>query len=392
MKNFIPYGRQYVSKEDIQSVTDVLKSDFLTQGPTVPKFEKLISEKVNSKYAVAANSATSALHLACLALELNTNDFLWTTPITFVASANCSQYCNAKIDFVDIDQDTGLMSVIELEKKLKIAAKEKKLPKIIVPVHLAGSSCDMKKIFSLSQKYGFKIIEDASHAIGGKYYDENVGSCKYSSICIFSFHPVKIITSGEGGIATTNDYKIAESMRIFRSHGITKDPKDFLNEKEGDWYYEQQRLGYNYRLTDIAAALGISQLKRLEEIVEERNKLLKNYERLIKGQPISLLKIPNNVFSSVHLAVIKLDVPDKEMHKHLFNCLRGKGIGVQLHYFPVHLQPYFKNLGFKLGDFPESEIYKNNAISIPLYPGLQYETQKRIVKIIKDFIKEFKNA
>ena len=389
MSNFIPYGKQTITETDINNVNEVLKSEFLTQGPKVPEFENTICKKVKANYAVATNSATSCLHLACLALGLGKGDYLWTSPITFAASANCSQYCGANIDFVDINQETGLIDIDNLQNKLEIAKKEHKLPKVLIPVHLAGSSCEMKEIDFLSKKYGFKIIEDASHALGGKYKDFPVGSCKFSSITVFSFHPVKIITTGEGGVATTNDKELAQKMTDLRSHGIIKQDERFLFESEGDWYYEQQMLGFNYRLTDIAAALGISQISRLEEIVKERNALYLNYKKLISDLPIKLLKIPNNVYSSIHLAVIKFNTHNKKMHKYIFKKLRENQIGVQLHYYPVHLHPYYRDLGFKKGDFPKSETYKDTAMSLPLYPGLRYQQQEKIIDIFNKLLKEF---
>ncbi len=389
MSDFIPYGKQTITEKDINNINEVLKSEFLTQGPKVPEFEKAICKKVDANYGVASNSATSCLHLACLALGLRKGDYLWTSPITFAASANCSQYCGANVDFVDIDKETGLIDIDDLQNKLEIAKKEDKLPKVLIPVHLAGSSCDMEEIGFLSKKYGFKIIEDASHALGGKYKDFPVGSCKFSSITVFSFHPVKIITTGEGGIATTNDKELAQKMVDLRSHGIIKQDERFLFESEGDWYYEQQMLGFNYRLTDIAAALGISQISRLEKIVTERNALYINYKRLLSDLPVKLLKIPNNVYSSIHLAVIKINSDNKEMHKYIFKKLRENQIGVQLHYYPVHLHPYYRNLGFKKGDFPKSEIYKDKAMSLPLFPGLRYQQQEKVVDILTNSIRDF---
>ena len=384
-KDFIPYGKQHINEEDIEEVVNVLKSQFITQGPKVPAFEKQICRKVKSKYAIATNSATSSLHIACLALGLGPGDILWTSSITFVASANCALYCGAKIDFVDIDSDTGLMSTIDLKRKLENAEKVGKLPKILIPVHLAGSSCDMKEIFSLSQKYGFSIIEDASHAIGGKFFDEPVGSCKYSDITIFSFHPVKIITTGEGGVGTTNSIDLANSMSELRSHGITKDKDKFLLKTVNeDWRYEQQKLGFNYRLTDIAAALGLSQLKRLERVVELRNNLFKNYVELFRELNVKMLTIPSGVYSALHLAVLRME--DVNLQKLLFKKFRDEGIGTQVHYMPVHLQPFYKQFGFKEGDFPNSEIYSKTSLSIPLYPGLKKSDQKRIFRLLEKFI------
>ena len=383
-KNFIPYSRQSINNEDISSVIKVLKSDLITQGPLVDLFEKKVTEIVKAKYGVSTNSATSALHIACLALGLSKGDYVWTSPITFVASANCAKYCQAEVDFVDIDQNTGLISINKLENKLKYAKKRGKLPKILIPVHLTGSSCEMKAIKSLSEKYKFFVIEDASHAIGGKYEKEPVGSCKYSDITVFSFHPVKIVTSGEGGIATTNKESIFTKMKELRSHGITKEYSKFTKLSKDPWVYEQQNLGFNYRITDICAALGLSQLNRLEEIVIERNKQHHIYEKLFFNTSIKLLKKPENVYSSFHLQVIQLEDKDKYKYKKLFYGMRELGIGVQLHYFPVHLQPYYQNMGFKEGMFPSSENYSSRSISIPLFPGLQKKQQH----FIKDSILE----
>ena len=381
---YIPYGRQNITNDDIKAVVQVLKSEFLTQGNILKDFEKGISIKVNSNYAIAVNSATSALHIACLALGLKKGDYLWTTPITFVASANCGIYCGAKIDFVDVDQDTALISIRELEKKLIRAKIENKLPKIIIPVHLGGSSCDMKAIYKLSKKYNFSIVEDASHALGGKYENQPVGNCKYSDISIFSFHPVKIITTGEGGVAVTNNKKYAQKMQDLRSHCIIKDRNRFKENIPGQWRYEMQGLGFNYRMNEMQAALGLSQLKRLEKIVHKRNIIHKKYKEFLKNLPLKLIEVPDNVYSSFHLAVIKLD--DKDIHQNVFEGMRKNGIGVQLHYSPVHLQPYYKKLGFKKGDFPKAEEYASRSFSLPLYPELTNSDLRKIVMILKALI------
>ncbi len=383
----IPYGKQEITHEDLNSVKEILSCDYITQGPTVSKFEEKVSKAVNANFAVAVNSATSALHLACLALKLKAGDNLWTVPISFVASANCGRYCNANVDFVDIDIKTGLISIEKLQEKLRISELNDKLPKILVVVHLAGSSCDMKKIYQLSTKYNFKIIEDASHALGGSYYDYPVGSCKYSDITIFSFHPVKIITTGEGGIATTNNSLLAQTMRDLRSHGIIREESRLLEEKTFSTKYEQQILGFNYRLTDIHAALGISQLKRLTQIVKKRNAILNSYKKLLADMPIEFLKIPDKVYSSVHLCVILLGNEKKQSYPKIFSQLRGNGIGVQLHYYPIHLQPYYKKLGFKEGDFPASEDYSSRALSIPLYPSLTKSEITIVVKNLSDILR-----
>jgi len=383
-KKFIPYGKQNITRNDIKSVIKVLKSDYLTQGENIGLFEKALSKRVNAKFGIAVNSATSALHIACLSLGLKENDYLWTTPITFVASANCGRYCGAKVDFVDINPDTGLMSISELKQKLEKAAKKNKLPKIVIPVHLAGTSCNMKGIYELSKKYNFKIIEDASHALGGKYESEPVGSCKYSDITIFSFHPVKIITTAEGGMAVTNNKSYAQKMMDLRSHYIVKDKERFIEKTPGEWRYEMQGLGFNFRMNEIQAALGLSQLKKLEKIVYRRNIIFKEYEKFLKNFPLKLIKVPNNVYSSFHLAVIKLD--DKDIHQNVFEGMRKNGIGVQLHYSPVHLQPYYKKSGFKKGDFPNAEDYASRALSLPLYPELNNFQLRKIVKILKELI------
>lgn len=379
---FIPYGKQTITEGDIAAVADVLRSPYLTQGPMVPAFEQALALKVGVAYGVAVNSATSALHISCLALGLGQGDLLWTSPITFVASANCGRYCGADVDFVDIDPATGLMSVIALEQKLQKAAQKGILPKVVVPVHLTGSSCDMAAIGSMAERYGFAVLEDASHAIGGRYQGEPVGNCRHSDITVFSFHPVKIITTGEGGLATTNDPLLAMRMAELRSHGITKEEARFERPSPGPWSYEQQDLGFNYRMSDLQAALGLSQLQRLDEIVEERNRLLQRYRELLADLPVQLLKVPIDALSSVHLAVIRLMRTSSEHHRQIFEGLRAAGIGVQMHYNAVHLQPYYRRLGFREGDFPEAEAYATTAISLPLYPGLHYGDQQRVIRTL----------
>ena len=376
----IPYGRQDISQEDIDAVVAVLKSDFLTQGPAVPKFEQSVAGYCEAQHGVAVNSATSALHIACLALGLGKGDVLWTTPITFVASANCGLYCGADVDFVDIDPDTYNMSASMLEVKLIQAKKDNKLPKIVIPVHFTGQSCDMKHIHELSQTYGFNIIEDASHAIGGRYLGEPVGNCKFSDITIFSFHPVKIITTAEGGLATTNSDELASKMELFRSHGITRNPELMTKESDGDWYYQQIELGFNYRMTDIQAALGISQMKKLNEFVTRRHVLAKRYNELLTDLPITIPWQHPDSYSGLHLYVIRLHLDKIELtHLDVFESLREQGIGVNLHYIPVHTQPYYQNLGFKSGDFPESECYYSDAISLPMYPTMSETQQDQVI-------------
>ena len=385
----IPYGRQNITEEDISKVNEVLRSPLITQGPIVPNFESEICKKVNAKHGIAVNSATSALHIACRSLGLNKGDWLWTTPTTFVASANCGIYCGAKVDFVDINLKTGLIDISKLEQKLEIAKKESKLPKILIPVHLCGTSCDMESIAKLADQYGFYVIEDASHAIGASLNNEPVGNCKYSEMTVFSFHPVKIITTGEGGIITTNNKNIAEKLYELRSHGITKDTDKFVKDFHGPWSYEQHDLGYNYRMTDIHAALGISQLSRLDEIIKIRTKIYNFYLKSLSNMQINFLEIPKNVKSSFHLAVILLKNSDPEMHKKIFSFLRKKGIGVQLHYEPVHLQPFYQNFGFKKGDYFSAEEYATKAISLPIYPGLKDLEQEYVVENLREAFQNF---
>jgi UDP-4-amino-4,6-dideoxy-N-acetyl-beta-L-altrosamine transaminase len=380
---FLPYGRQTITDADIAAVAAVLRSPFLTQGPVVPAFEQAVAAKVGAAYGVAVNSATSALHIACLALGLGPGDQLWTSPITFVASANCGLYCGADVDFVDIDPSTGLMSVAALDQKLRQAEHHGTLPKVVVPVHLTGSSCDMAAISQLAQQYGFAVLEDASHAIGGRYRGEPVGNCFHSAITVFSFHPVKIITTGEGGLATTNDPQLAQRMAELRSHGIVREPERFVQSSAGPWVYEQQQLGFNYRITELQAALGLSQLERLEVIVEERNRQLQTYRELLEDQPVRLLDVPADVLSAVHLGVVRLDDISAVQHRQVFEGLRAAGIGVQLHYSPVHLQPYYRRLGFTEGQFPEGEAFAISAISLPLFPGLDGEEQQRVIAVLR---------
>ena len=383
---FLPYGRHTISASDVDAVLEVLRSPFLTQGPVVPAFEQAVAAKVDALYGVAVNSATSALHVACLALGLQSGDRLWTSPITFVASANCGRYCGAEVDFVDIDPATGLMSVSALEQKLQEAEQAGTLPKVVVPVHLTGSSCDMASIGLLAKRYGFAVLEDASHAIGGCYQGEPVGNCRHSAITVFSFHPVKIITTGEGGLATTNDPVLSQRMSELRSHGIVREVERFEEPAAGPWMYEQQQLGFNYRITEIQAALGLSQLQQLDVIVAERNRQLQRYHELLADLPIRLLTVPDDVLSSVHLAVIRLQHATAEQHRNIFEELRSSGIGVQLHYIPVHLQPYYRALGFVEGQFPEAEAYAKSAISLPLFPGLGIDEQRKVSSILSDLL------
>ena len=376
----IPYGRQDISQADIDAVIAVLKSDFLTQGPSVPAFEKSVAEYCDAQHAVAANSATSALHIACLVLGVGKGDIVWTSPITFVASANCALYCGATIDFVDIDAQTYNMSVKCLEEKLELAKKIDKLPKVVIPVHLCGQPCDMASIYALSQKYGFKIIEDASHAIGGKYKGEPIGNCRYSDITVFSFHPVKIITTAEGGMAITNDAQLAKRMQLLRSHGITRDVNDMTHTPDGPWYYQQIDLGYNYRMTDLQAALGLSQMRRLNEFVTKRHVLANRYDQLLADLPVYTPWQHEDSFSGLHLYVIRLKLAEiGKTHRQVFEALRALGIGVNLHYIPLYFQPYYENLGFKAGYCIDAEQYYAEAISLPMYPTLSNADQDKVI-------------
>jgi len=381
--NMIPYGKQEITQQDIDAVVSVLKSDFLTQGPQVPAFEKTLASYTGAKYALALNSATSALHVACLALGLGKGDWLWTTPITFVASANCGLYCGAQVDFVDIDDATYNLCPAKLEQKLKQAQRDNCLPKVLVAVHLCGQPCDMKAIKKLADIYGFSIIEDASHAIGGRYCNEPIGSCAYSDITVFSFHPVKIVTTAEGGAALTNDDKLAEKMALFRSHGVTRDPKLMVGETDGGWYYQQIELGYNYRMTELQAALGVSQMSRLTEFVAARHVLASRYNELLSKLMITLPYQLPETYSGLHLYVIRLQL-DKiaKTHKQVFDELRANGVGVNLHYIPVHTQPYYKNMGFQKGDFPQAESYYQEAISLPMFHLMTFEQQYEVVKVL----------
>lgn len=379
----IPYGRQDISREDIQAVVDVLNSDFLTQGPKVPAFENAVAGYCGAHFGVAANSATSILHIACLALGLGKDDWLWTSPNTFVASANCGLYCGAKVDFVDIDPQTYNLCADKLEEKLLRAEQTGKLPKIVVPVHFAGQSCDMRRIAELGKQYGFSIIEDASHAIGGKYLGKPIGGCQYSDITVFSFHPVKIITTAEGGLATTNQPELAEKMQLLRSHGITREQNHMTKPAEGGWYYQQIDLGFNYRMTELQAALGESQMRRLDDFVVKRHDIAKQYNALLADLPvITPYQHPDN-YSALHLYPIKLELEKlSKSHAQIFQELRDNGLGVNLHYIPVHTQPYYQAMGFELGDFPVAMNYYAGAISLPMYSGLHANQLKQVIKVL----------
>jgi len=368
-------------------VVAVLKSEFLTQGPAVPAFEKVVGDYCGASHAVAVNSATSALHIACLAAGLGPGDILWTSPNTFVASANCGLYCGATVDFVDIDPCTYNMSVERLEEKLERAARAGQLPKVVIPVHFAGQSCDMEAISELSMRYKFRVIEDASHAIGGQYKGGSVGNCRYSDMTVFSFHPVKIITTGEGGMVLTNRPELHEKLIQLRSHGITRDPSLMLDKPHGPWYYEQIGLGFNYRMTDLQAALGKSQMKRLDEFVGQRHRLAKRYNEALAELPVTLPWQHPDVYSAFHLYVIRLHLGQiGKNHRAVFDALCVSGIQVNLHYIPVHTQPYYRERGFCEGDFPDSENYYQEAITLPLYAGLRDEEQDRVITVVRDIL------
>ena len=378
---FVPYARQSINEEDIAAVTNVLRSDFLTQGPAVPAFEHAIRTYCNAAYGVAMNSATSALHVACLALGVGPGDIVWTSPISFVASANCALYCGARVDFVDIDPETFNISISALSTKLDAAKLANALPKVVIPVHLAGQSCDMVAINALAKKYGFKVIEDASHAIGGAFQGAPVGSCQYSDITILSFHPVKIITSGEGGMALTNNASLADSMSRTRSHGITRDAQNFANLSDGPWYYEQQSLGFNYRLTDIAAALGLSQFKRIDSFVARRNEIAHTYDELFAGSTIATPIIPVDVVSAFHLYIIRLPFENTQKQR-FFEIAHKNNVGLNVHYIPIYRQPYFAKMGFNPNDFQSAEKYYSDAVSIPMYADLTYEQQQHVASVL----------
>lgn len=381
----IPYGRQQITEDDIAAVVAALRSDFLTQGPAVPRFEQAVAAACGATHAVATNSATSALHVACMALGLGPGDWLWTSPITFVASANCALYCGARVDFVDIDPDTWNLDPVALEARLERADREGRLPRIVVPVHLSGQPCDMRAIHALSRRYGFHVVEDASHAIGARYRGEPVGNGRYSDITVFSFHPVKIITTMEGGMAVTNDAGLAERMALGRSHGITRDPARMTHASDGPWYYQQVALGYNYRMTDVQAALGCSQLQRMDEYLDRRHAIARRYDGLLEGLPLKLPRRHPDDFSALHLYIVRLDL-DRigRSHREVFEALRAMDIGVNLHYIPVHLQPYYRAMGFDNGDFPQAERYYAEAITLPIFPALEESQQDRVVDALRE--------
>jgi UDP-4-amino-4,6-dideoxy-N-acetyl-beta-L-altrosamine transaminase len=375
----IPYGRQDITQADIDHVVEVLKSDWLTQGPAIDKFETAMANYCGVKYAVVVNSATSALHIAVKALDVGKGDTLWTSPITFVASSNAALYCGASADFVDIDPETYNMSIDSLEKKLKAGKK----PKVVIPVHFGGQSCDMKRVKALANEYGFKIVEDASHAVGSTYNRKKVGSCEFSDMAIFSFHPVKIMTTAEGGMVLTNNTELYEKLKILRTHGITRDPKR-LKKSDGPWYYEQQELGFNYRLPDVLAALGFSQMKRIDEYVNRRNELVQRYQEKLKGLPLTWQKVHDDRLSAYHLFVIRLKLESiKKSRLDVYLALQERNVGVNLHYIPVYRQPYYQQFGYQLTDFPEAEKYYASAITIPLFPTMTEAQQDHVVESLK---------
>ena len=383
----IPYGKHDIQQADIDNVIDVLKSDFLTQGPRVPDFEAAVTSITTARHAVAVNSATSALHIACIALDLGPGDWLWTSPITFVASANCAIYCGASVDFVDIDEKTYNMCPDALEKKLWEAQSNGNLPKIVVAVHLTGQSCEMKRIHKLSERYGFKIIEDASHAIGGRYLSNKIGSCQFSDVTVFSFHPVKIVTTAEGGMAMTNSDEIAQKMRLAASHGITRDADLMTHKEDGAWYYQQISLGYNFRMTELQAALGLKQLERLDTYVETRVKRAVAYDNMLSGLPLQIPYQHADAQSAWHLYVIQLTGDAQSPSRsQVFDALRSAGIGVNVHYIPVHLQPFYENRGFGEGDFPRAENYYSKAISLPLFPLMTDSDQHHVVSTLDSIL------
>lgn len=384
----IPYGRQDIQDSDVDAVLAVLQSDFLTQGSAVPRFEQAVSKHCGVRHAVAVNSATSALHIALMALDVTAGDIVWTSPNTFVASSNAALYCGASVDFVDIDPVTYNMSVSALSDKLAYAKTIGRLPKVVIPVHLTGQPCDMAQIHDLARHYGFKVVEDASHAIGGQYQNQPIGNCAYSDVTVFSFHPVKIVTTAEGGMALTNDNTLAEKMALYRSHGITRDPALMTHASDGPWYYQQIVLGYNYRMTDLQAALGVSQMQRLNHYIARRHDIATRYNQELSELPLTLPTQATYGHSAYHLYVIRLDLDAIAplTHAQVFQSLRDRGILVNLHYIPVHTQPYYQVMGFSWGDFPQAEAYYKNAISIPIYPTMSVDDQTQVIHALHEIL------
>lgn len=379
----IPYGRQAIDEDDIAAVVRVLRSDFLTQGPAVPEFEAALRAHTGASHAVAVNSATSALHLACLGVGVEPGDRVWTSPNTFLATANSARYCGATIDFVDIDPQTHNMSVAALERKLELARESSFLPKAVIPVHFAGEPCDMPAIGALAKTYGFRVIEDASHAVGARVGEERVGGCAHSDVTVFSFHPVKLVTTAEGGAALTNDAAVAERMALLRSHGMTRDPSRLERTDEGAWYYEQQALGFNYRLTDLQAALGTSQMRKLDGWIARRHEVADRYDRLLAELPLTTPRRGPGNRSALHLYVVNLLEGRTPSRRQVFDAMREQGIGVNVHYIPVHLQPDFRQFGFREGDYPVAEAYYRSALTLPMYPGLTDGLQDRVVECLR---------
>jgi UDP-4-amino-4,6-dideoxy-N-acetyl-beta-L-altrosamine transaminase len=387
----IPYARQDICDEDIQSVVDVLKSDFLTQGPVINAFEDALSEYAGARYSVCVNSATSALHLSCLALGLGPGDILWTSAITYVASANCAFYCGAQVDLIDIELQSFNLSVSDLERKLIDAKKKNRLPKILVAVHMAGQPCDMEAIRKLTNEYGVAVIEDASHAIGASYGAKKVGSCQYSDITVFSFHPVKIITAGEGGAALTNDETLAKKIELLRSHGVTRDPDLMAKSSDGPWYYEQIALGMNYRMTDIHAALGNSQLKRIDGFVERRNQISSCYSEAFHSLGVKTPKLNERCQSAWHIYIARLELDALKLNRFdFFNKMKDSGLGVNVHYIPLYRQPYIKDhMEFQLSNYPNAEQYYAEAITLPLYPSMSDAEIDTVISIVSGVLKEY---
>ena len=383
----IPYGRQSISEDDIEAVVAVLRSDWLTQGPAVPRFERAVADYTGAKHALAMSSATGALHVACLALGAGPGKRVWTSPISFVASSNCARYCGADVDFVDVDARTSNMCASALAAKLESAAASGTLPHIVIPVHLAGQSCDMEAIHALSQRFGFRIIEDASHAIGGRYKGTPVGSGHFSDVTIFSFHPVKVITTGEGGMALTNDSALAGRMELLRSHGITRDASLMVNPSDGPWYYEQLTLGFNYRMTDLQAALGASQMERLDSFIARRHEIAARYNAELSGLPLTTPWQHPDTHSAYHLYFIRLDLRRNSIsHRAAFEALRARGIGVNLHYIPIYRQPDYASLDLKREDFPQAEAHYAEAISLPMYPAMTDAQQDEVVAAVRGVV------